>query len=300
MGKRLPLVLVAVVMTAGLFAGLPAAGAAPNGLEPQLDTRAEALQWIKTHGYLPLHGIDALERAKAKAAAYAAARGGQAPSAPSANGAAPIIGSSWQGVSNAGVSPADPNGAIGPSSYIEIINQNISIYNRSGGLITTATLTLNGPAVGCPAETTITPLGTNGSVNHQRVPSGQIVTYNLPTALSGPNGVFGLYETTYTIPNSPFSTEVHINKCKGLVQAPAAGSVDGCYISSGAIAKVEKVWMTALTAKLSTPTAVSNAGRCYAPPAQGPWYINVKFTYASCKTTGNCGWHAVWKDYSSY
>ena len=172
--------------------------------------------------------------------------------------------------------------------------------NASLGLISTATLTLNGPAVGCPAETIITPLGANGSVNHQRVPSGQIVTYNLPTALSGPNGVFGLYETTYTIPNSPFTTEVHINKCKGLVQAPAAGTVDGCYISSGAIAKVEKVWMTALTSKLSTPTAVSNAGRCYAPPAQGPWYVNVKFTYASCRTTGNCGWHAVWKDYSSY
>jgi hypothetical protein len=48
---------------------------------------------------------------------------------------APIIGASWAGVSDSSVAPPDPNGAIGPSSYIEIINLQMAIYNRTGGLI---------------------------------------------------------------------------------------------------------------------------------------------------------------------
>ena len=58
---------------------------------------------------------------------------------------APSIGTSWDGISDSSVSPPDPNGAIGPSSYIEIINLQIAIYNRTGGLIQTKNLqTLTG------------------------------------------------------------------------------------------------------------------------------------------------------------
>ena len=42
---------------------------------------------------------------------------------------APIIGTSWSGVSDNSVSPPDPNGAIGPSSYVEIINLQMAIYS---------------------------------------------------------------------------------------------------------------------------------------------------------------------------
>jgi hypothetical protein len=61
-------------------------------------------------------------------------------STPVTGGTNPTIGSSWLGVNNAGLTPPDPNGAIGPNSYLEIVNVNLAIYNRSGGLITTATL----------------------------------------------------------------------------------------------------------------------------------------------------------------
>src|SRR2546422_3517967 len=58
---------------------------------------------------------------------------------------APSIGTSWDGISDSSVSPPDPNGAIGPSSYIEIINLQIAIYQRTGTLITTKNLqTLTG------------------------------------------------------------------------------------------------------------------------------------------------------------
>lgn len=160
------------------------------------------------------------------------------------------------------------------------------------GTIQTATLTLNGPAVGCPAETSLSPLGGNGSINTLRVPSGTIVTYALPTAITGPSGVFALYETTFSVPNAPFVSEIHINKCKGLVQPTG----DGCYVSSESNTLVQKIWMTATTSKLATPAAIAASGRCYAPPAQGPWYVNVRYTYASCKVTNNCGWHVVYKN----
>ena len=57
----------------------------------------------------------------------------------------PAIGASWAGISDSSVTPPDTNGAIGPSSYIEIINLQIAIYNRSGTPVSTANLqTLTG------------------------------------------------------------------------------------------------------------------------------------------------------------
>ena len=49
--------------------------------------------------------------------------------------ATPVIGASWAGVSDSGVSPPDPNGAIGPNSYVEIINTEIGIFDRTGAVI---------------------------------------------------------------------------------------------------------------------------------------------------------------------
>lgn len=55
-------------------------------------------------------------------------------------GLGPIAGASWAGLSDPSVSPPDPNGAIGPSSYVEIINDKIGIYKRTGVLVQAATL----------------------------------------------------------------------------------------------------------------------------------------------------------------
>ncbi|HEX9312837.1 MAG TPA: hypothetical protein VGA30_08460, partial [Actinomycetota bacterium] len=61
------------------------------------------------------------------------------------NPGAPILGVSWQGLNDPSLTPADPNGAIGPNSYVEIINEMLGIYQRSGTLIASATLhTLTG------------------------------------------------------------------------------------------------------------------------------------------------------------
>jgi hypothetical protein len=122
---------LAALLVLGLVASL-----APGGVA---GATADGRDFFRTHGYLPIHGADTLARAKAYAAAWAAQ---QHPQAAQPTGAtAPIIGASWQGQSQSNVSPPDPNGAIGPSSYIEIINQRIGIYDRTGGLVNSATLT---------------------------------------------------------------------------------------------------------------------------------------------------------------
>jgi hypothetical protein len=102
----------------------------------------DAKQYKLEHGYLPLRGVETLERAKRHADQAAASLN---PSPSRALRTLAAVGSSWLGVASANLSPPDPNGAIGPNSYIEIVNRKIAIYDRAGTLVTTTGLkTLTG------------------------------------------------------------------------------------------------------------------------------------------------------------
>ena len=102
----------------------------------------DAKQYKLEHGYLPLRGVATLEQAK-RHADEAAAELHPRPSR--ALRTLATVGSSWLGVASANLSPPDPNGAIGPNSYIETVNRKIAIYDRAGTLITTTGLkTLTG------------------------------------------------------------------------------------------------------------------------------------------------------------
>lgn len=75
------------------------------------------------------------------------------PPATPLGGLGPVRGLSWTGVSDTTVSPPDPNGAIGPGSYVEIINTQIAIYSRTGALLAAAPLqTLTGHPQGDLAD----------------------------------------------------------------------------------------------------------------------------------------------------
>lgn len=101
---------------------------------------AALVQYQRLHGYLP--AVSPARYAAIKDAA-AFATGQQA--APPAAGFAPTASPSANGLSETDVAPSDSTGAIGPSDYIEMINLQIGIYNRSLGKITSATLgTLTG------------------------------------------------------------------------------------------------------------------------------------------------------------
>ena len=46
-----------------------------------------------------------------------------------------MAGVSWNGQSQAGLAPPDPTGAIGPTSYLELINLRYGIYGRGGAVV---------------------------------------------------------------------------------------------------------------------------------------------------------------------
>jgi hypothetical protein len=123
--KRLLLILGAATLAAGLIGPVVAGAASGPGALPQ--------------GAV---GVKGIAQRNAQGTVVKAHEGITYHNAP---GAGPTIGASWSGVSDFSVAPPDPNGAIGPSSYIEIINLQLAIYNRTGGLIKSANLqTLTG------------------------------------------------------------------------------------------------------------------------------------------------------------
>jgi hypothetical protein len=125
--KRRPLLMVgAAALCAGLIGPLVAAGAAGG---PAAIPR----------GRVGLKGIPQLNTHATRVTGHE----GFTPKGQPAAG--PTIGASWAGITDFSLSPPDPNGAIGPKSYVEIINLQLAIYNRTGGLIKSANLqTLTG------------------------------------------------------------------------------------------------------------------------------------------------------------
>jgi hypothetical protein len=120
--RRLPLACAAAALTIALVAPVATA----SGSHPT------AFRDPRLRGYLV--GDQArFDRLKAEAAARAAHLHPQA--VPASFGTAPVAGPSWQGLDEDDLAPPDPNGSIGPNSYIQTINLQLGIYNRSGGLI---------------------------------------------------------------------------------------------------------------------------------------------------------------------
>lgn len=103
-------------------------------------SHAALVQYQRLHGYLPA-ASPAKYTAIKNAAALAAGQQAASPTAPFT----PVAGPSAAGVSETDVAPSDSTGAVGPNDYIEMINLQMGIYNRSLGKITSATLgTLTG------------------------------------------------------------------------------------------------------------------------------------------------------------
>jgi hypothetical protein len=129
--------LSAVVIALAVPFLTPVATAADSSSPQPVDPVA----YLREHGYLPIHGADTLAHAKAYAEAQVASQqgtGGTVPTSP----LAPTIGSNWAGIRATNFSPPDPNGAIGPQSYIEVVNLTMAIYKRTGAPISSLDLTL--------------------------------------------------------------------------------------------------------------------------------------------------------------
>src|SRR6202022_748158 len=104
---------------------LPAVSSAPPGSWAAHD---EMLAYKQQHGYLPIGNPPATTAPVA-------------PVAPAAVGNyQPVAGRSWEGLHQDNLAPPDPTDAIGPNSFIQMINLQMGIYNRSGTVITSDTL----------------------------------------------------------------------------------------------------------------------------------------------------------------
>jgi hypothetical protein len=151
-------------------------------------------------------------------------------------------------------------------------------------------------------------MGAFGSGTALIMPSGQIRTFVLPETNPAstpanqplsPGGTFWMSAGTSTFPiGLPYNFEVHINKCKGLVQKPA--TTDLCYGTySTKTGTWSRKWYNQLVPGnqyLDTIAEVKARG-CWAPKSEGPWYVNIRYTYPACeaKIGGVCGWNYQWK-----
>jgi len=122
-------------VTLSLALALPGTPAQAGSSHRKLSGVAQAVRYKLSHGYIPIGGPAAYERYSAAAAARAARLHPGASHPEAGPSGAPVPGPSWQGVDENDLSPPDPTGAVGPSSYIEAINLQLAIYDRSGALI---------------------------------------------------------------------------------------------------------------------------------------------------------------------
>jgi hypothetical protein len=79
--------------------------------------------------------------ARAKMGATARAGLHRPPAAgPRIASASPGAFAQWEGVFDPGATPPDTTGAVGPTRYIELVNQKVRIYRRDGTVLATASL----------------------------------------------------------------------------------------------------------------------------------------------------------------
>lgn len=183
----------------------------------------------------------------------------------------------------------------------------VSITVGAPGLTGTAstltkTVAVTAPVAGCPASDLVPKsLPSSGTASTALLmPSGGITAFFLPKTPTN-SGNFKLSETTSTFPGQPWYYEVHISKCKGLVEETVG---DGCYIKSGNQRLLSKVWMINTTANYPSKAAMDLRNICYTPGAStatvngDQYYINVRYTYPSCGLLSTCGWVPQWTKYT--
>ena len=77
---------------------------------------------------------------------------------------------------------------------------------------------------------------------------------------------------------------------------------DSCYgrfaTSTGIYSKVWFTQTLSGNALYDTVAKIQARGHCYAPPAEGPWYVNLRYVYAGCNIAGQCGWNYQWANWN--
>ncbi|MGZ5032673.1 MAG: hypothetical protein ACXWAC_05700 [Usitatibacter sp.] len=155
--------------------------------------------------------------------------------------------------------------------------------NATLGAIPTHTVTVNA-ASDCPAPPTNLLNSTfagAGNVIVQVAGSGQIVSIPLPLP------PWGGYTGSLIITNSPsagtpepVTLELSVNKCKGKIDTNTLGT--WCNYKTNSNVYNSITWQGVTISGYSSDAAAYPKGWCYAPYADGPYYLNARWTYSSC------------------
>jgi len=150
------------------------------------------------------------------------------------------------------------------------------------------------PASGCPAValTYDGDLGASGIGQRLTMASGGIASYPLPSTTPYTSGRVIIGQT----PISPGSVliEMNISKCKGVIDPTGGTAGPGCYGKTNSNAYFEFGWVSS-TNFVRTPAQAALFGQCMALPADGPWYVNTRWTYPACAYgPASCGFSIQW------
>ncbi len=129
-----------------------------------------------------------------------------------------------------------------------------------------------------------------------RMNPGQIGYFPVDVAPAGRNS---LAFTQGQQPSTPSNvvTEMSLSKCKGVVFSDPADShyVPQCYLKTTYTNIVKLTIFTRPVTQYGWVDQASLGNRgCWAPETGGPWYVNVRWTYASCQYSTGCGFTVQW------
>lgn len=146
--------------------------------------------------------------------------------------------------------------------------------------------------VGCPtpqADYKLVNLGWSSAPSELRMASGVIASFPIPAPKATKASVRLSQGQT---PVSPGGTsEFYISKCPGVIN-PAGGS---CYksVQAGNYTNAPDAYTKAVYG-WDTQAELDPRNSCWAPAAEGQWYVNVRWNYTTTNCPWGCGYSLQW------
>jgi hypothetical protein len=165
----------------------------------------------------------------------------------------------------------------------------------SGTLSIPVNLAGGGGVPGCPApqvDYKTVSMGWTGDYVELRMTSGEIAAFPIPAPKPGSSKVtVRLMQGQQPASPASSTTEFYISKCPGVIDP----SVQYCYKTTVAtnFLVAPDAWTAA---KYNYNSQASIGGRgCWAPRAEGQWYVNVRWTFGGSCPYG-CGYSMQWSE----
>ncbi len=126
-----------------------------------------------------------------------------------------------------------------------------------------------------------------GDVLQHRMASGVVASFPIVTP---PDGKAAIVFTQGQQPSTPagVTTELSISRCRGVIE-PASSP---CYQNTTFVNNNQIVAYTKPVNGWGDQATLGAQG-CWAPETQGPFYVNVRWTYATCPFA-SCGFSLQW------